>query len=442
MSGQTASKDAKSPKSPAYNPPLVISIHGILTHGEWQKVFASVVSGSPTKTESFDYGHYGLLRFLTPSCNRRVVDRFYNWYAGVVKSCSAIDLDCYDKRPSVVAHSLGSWIVGYAMLKFADVRFDKLILAGSILPRDFDWGTLFARDQVALVRNEFGQKDPWPTWAGRFIARSGTGGSEGFEWFGTAVENIRCEWFGHSDSLMRPHIEQSWMPFLLRPPSPLTLLHGREIQDGEQFSKTLDHTGTVIDTEAYGTLPHYADVEIPRGLSLTWIKVNPDIYTFLIDRETQKAAGYINAMPVEDALYDLIRSGKVADNAIPGDGIVPYGGTGTVKVYLMSIAIAEKYRRWGEGIFQQAYVQLLNGFFDKLTYYATNHGVRATHFLATAWTTEGRRMCRSFGMTEIGKDAFGDSILELDLQALQPSNTAKIMPALKRLLRVYNGLSS
>jgi hypothetical protein len=134
------------------------------------------------------------------------------------------------------------------MLKFEDVRFDKLIFAGSILPRDFDWGTLFTRDQVAFVRNEFGQKDPWPTWAGRFVARSGTGGSEGFEWFGNAVENLRFEWFGHSDSLMRPHIERYWIPFLLRPPSPLALLHGREIQDGEQFSKTLNHTGTVIDT--------------------------------------------------------------------------------------------------------------------------------------------------------------------------------------------------
>src|SRR5689334_2435588 len=103
--------DTKSPKCPPYNPPLVISIHGILTHGEWQKLFASILSGSPTKTESFDYGHYSLFRFLTPRCNRRMVDRFYNWYAEVVKSCSAVDLECYDRRPSVVAHSLGSWIV-------------------------------------------------------------------------------------------------------------------------------------------------------------------------------------------------------------------------------------------------------------------------------------------------------------------------------------------
>jgi hypothetical protein len=37
-----------------YWPPLAISVHGIRTHGEWQKTFASALSGSPTKTEPFE----------------------------------------------------------------------------------------------------------------------------------------------------------------------------------------------------------------------------------------------------------------------------------------------------------------------------------------------------------------------------------------------------
>lgn len=389
------------------------------------------------QVESFDYGRYGLIRFLTPPFNSRLVDRFYNWYASAVKSCPSADLESYDKRPSVVAHSLGSWIVGNAMLKYEDVRFDKLVLAGSILPRDFDWATLFARDQVAFVRNECGQKDPWPSWASRLVLRAGTGGVEGFEWFGPGVENVRCEWFGHSDALMRQHIEKLWVPVLLRSPSPLTLLHGRDIQDGAKFLKILDHTGTIIDGEAFGTLPHYEEAEIPRGLSTTWIKVNPDIYTFLIDRQTAKPAGYINAMPVDDALYAQIRSGRVLDNAIPASSIVPFLGTEPVKVYLMSIAIDEEYRRWGDGVLQQAYVQLLTGFLDKLIYYAKNYGIRATHLLATAWTPEGRRMCQFFTMTEVGKDEFGDSIFELDLRVLQSTQLPRLCPPLRRLLKVY-----
>jgi hypothetical protein len=396
---------------------------------------------SLTKIESFDYGRYGLRRFLIPAFNRRLVDRFYDWYGNLVRSCSAVDIDQYNKRPSIVAHSLGSWVVGNAMLKFEDIRFDKIIFAGSILPRDFDWGSLFAKDQVAAVRNECGMKDPWPKWASRIVAQTGTGGSGGFEWLSSAVENVPCEWFGHSDALMRQHMEQLWIPFLLRSPSPLKLLHGRDIQDGKEFSKTLDHTGTIIDREAFGNLPHYSDVEIPRGLSLTWIKVNPDIYTFLIDREHGEPAGYINAMPVEDALYTEIRTGKVGDNEILSNQIIPYvGSRKMLKVYMMSIAIAEKFRRWGDGIFQQAYVQLQTGFLDKLAHYGKHHGVRVTHLLATAWTPEGRRICEFFGMTEVGKDKFGDSIFELDLGSLRQMPDAKLIPALRRLVKVYNQL--
>lgn len=427
-------------KGRSYHPPLLMSAHGIRTHGEWQKLFASATSGTQARTESFDYGRYGLFRFTVPPFNSRLVDKFYNWYGTTVKTCASVALDRYDKRPSAVAHSLGSWVIANAMLKYEDVRFDKLILAGSILPRDFDWATLFARDQVAFVRNECGQKDPWPDWAGRFVARTGTGGTHGFDWFGSTVQNVRCDWFGHSDALMRTHIETQWLPLLFQVPCPLVVLHGRHINDRQTFAKILDDTAT-IDSEAYGKLPHYPEVEIPRGLSLTWIRVNPDIYTFLTDRQTGMSAGYINAMPVDDKLYQGIRSGTINDNQVSADGIAPYVDGASVKIYLMSIAIAEKYRRWGDGIMQQAYVQLITGFLDKLIYYAKNHDVCVTHFLATAWTAEGKTMCKLLGMEPVSHDQFGDTIYELDLRALDATSLRKALPALRRLVRLYQELT-
>ena len=432
-------KDSKYLKRPPYHPPLIISIHGIRTTGQWQKIFASVASASPTRIESFYYGRYGLFRFLCPYFNKRLVDRFYRWYGDVVKSCPDVDLERFDKRPSVVAHSLGSWVVGNAMLKYEDIRFDKLVLAGSILPGDFDWATLFARDQVAFVRNECGQKDPWPRWAGRLVSNTGSGGSDGFDWFGTSVANVRCNWFEHSDSLMRQHIENFWLPVLRQAPSPLTLLHGREVNDRGDILRIFDQTGA-IDSQVYGELPNYSEVEIPHGLALAWIKINPDIYTFLIDRETRQAAGYLNAMPVDDALYEGIRTGQIVDNQVPASGIMPFLGTETVKIYLMSLAIAEKHRRWGDGIMQQGYVQLLTGFLDKLLYYAKNYRIRVTHLLATAWTPEGHRMCEFFAMTKIGVDRFGDSVFELNLETLLSKPRRKISPALRQLLRAYQEL--
>jgi hypothetical protein len=87
----------------------------------------------------------------------------------------------------------------------------------------------------------------------------------------------------------------------------------------------------------------------------------------------------------------------------------------------------------GEGIFQQSYLQLLNGFLDKLTYYVKNQEIRITHLLATAWTPEGRKMCGLFGMTEVGKDGFSDPIFELDLR-FADLNSKSGLPGVKRLI--------
>ena len=435
----TVSSSSKRGKATVpYYPPLAISIHGIRTRGVWQKTFATVISGTSTKVESHDYGSYSLMRFVTPTMNARMIDKFYDWYGSTLRSYPAINLALYDQRPSVVAHSLGSWILGNAMLKFDDICFDKIILAGTILPVDFDWCSLFARDQVASVLNECGEVDPWPKLVGHFVANTGDGGTKGFEWFSSAVENVYSSRFGHSEALMRSHIVNKWVPFLSRTPSPLAVLHGRNINNGDEFSATLDHTGTIIDDKAFGKLPNYRDVEIPRGLSLTWIGINPDIYTFLIDRNSRTPAGYLNAMPIEDSLYDRIRNGEVTDNQIFAKDIVPYNGpTKSLKIYLMSIAIDGQYRRWGDGILQQAYVQMITGFLDKLTYYAKHHGVRATHFIATAWTEEGRRMCESLRMKQVGLDRYNDSIFELKLESLKNDRRVRCMPALRHLLQVY-----
>jgi hypothetical protein len=244
---------------------------------------------------------------------------------------------------------------------------------------------------------------------------------------------------------MQQHIERLWKPFLFRRPAPpLDLLHGRDIHDGRQFSKILDYAGTIIDEEVYRNDPYFSDAQLPRGLSLTWIKANPDIYTFLIDRENGNPAGYINAMPVKDEPYNLIRAGKKIDNEVLDIDILPYIGSGkSIKVYLMSIAISEKYRRWGDGIFQQAYFHLQAGLLEKLMHYGRYHGVRVTHLLATTWTEEGRKICESFGMRDVGnKDKFNrHSIFELDLASLHSHSNIKPVAAVRRLISFYNQLS-
>ncbi len=191
------------------------------------------------------------------------------------------------------------------MLKYPDVRFDKIILCGSILPRDFDWATLFDRDQVNLVRNEFGVRDIWSAMVGLAIKDAGASGADGFMSLSTVISQERYEYFRHGDFFHVSHIENEWLPVFTRQPSPLQIRHGRNMGDDlEAFVRTLDATAA-IDDLCFSHIPEFAAVRIPRGLSSEWLEVNPDIYTFLFDRVTGQVKGYVNAMPVTDSCFEL-----------------------------------------------------------------------------------------------------------------------------------------
>jgi hypothetical protein len=205
--------------------------------------------------------------------------------------------------------------------------------------------------------------------------------------------------------------------------------------------KILEETSK-IDDEIFAPLGYVGEEEVSMKLATDWLKINPDIYTFLVDRSTEKAAGYLNAMPIDDLTYDTIKSGALKNDSLQASSVVPYLGKETVKIYLMSLAVSPIHRRWGEGILQTSYVQLFTGFLDKLIGYAKRDGIRATHFIATVWTDEGRWMCRYFQMTPIGEDKVGHDIFELDIDKLKTVPKEKLPAGLKKLLAAYSSIKS
>src|SRR6202035_3410864 len=117
-----------------YNPPMTISVHGIFTAASWQELLADTLSFHGIKHRAYDFGHYGLLRFASDSSRQGKINQFYDFYDNIVREHGAgIDPANYRTRPSIIAHGLGTYIVCYAMQKYPDIRFDKLILCGSTL---------------------------------------------------------------------------------------------------------------------------------------------------------------------------------------------------------------------------------------------------------------------------------------------------------------------
>jgi pimeloyl-ACP methyl ester carboxylesterase len=108
------------------------------------------------------------------------------------------------KRSHVIAHSFGTVILGMAMQKFP-IRLRQLALAGTVLPRNFDWENIFAGGPATFEAvHNFTVRSDEVVWLasqlGRFSRDLGSSGQYGFEGAHT-VDGVT----GHGAFLRRSH---------------------------------------------------------------------------------------------------------------------------------------------------------------------------------------------------------------------------------------------
>jgi hypothetical protein len=213
---------------------VVFVLHGIRTHAEWQRAFSEVaqIAGWKVRSDRWNFGYFSVLRLLLPGQRHAKVKWFRETYRTETRDK---DVSLPDGTyPSIVAHSFGTYILGNALLKYDWLRFDKVVLCGSILPRDFPWAELFRRKQVKAVRNEYGTNDFWTRVVRRFVAGSGCSGCFGFRFSHVGFEQEKFE-YDHSEYFEKGHMEAKWLPFLeaTRPAEAAPIPSGGPIDCGE-----------------------------------------------------------------------------------------------------------------------------------------------------------------------------------------------------------------
>jgi pimeloyl-ACP methyl ester carboxylesterase len=144
------------------------------------------------------------------------------------------------ERPHVIAHSLGTYLVGRALKKFPDFDLGHIVLVSTVLPRRYPWRKILAHRPrcVTSVRSEFGRADlvvrgvRWIRWLAWDL---GTAGAYGFKVDPSCVHTndsptLRCSLcvnnlapvhniplgeFTHSDAFLGVmHARNLWLPFL------------------------------------------------------------------------------------------------------------------------------------------------------------------------------------------------------------------------------------
>lgn len=198
----------KGSQSHQDNKRLVITLHGIRTFAPWQKHLADELGRAGFNTKSLQYGYFGGLKLIRPSTRRKQIEWFRDRYTDITSEYPGA-------VPSIIAHSFGSYIVTRALEVFDGVKFDQVILCGSIVPRDYDWQQLFDSGQVKRVLNECAKRDIVVKAAPFFVKDAGLSGVRGFN---KMDDKHLCQRFvskfGHSDYLHILNFRENWIPFL------------------------------------------------------------------------------------------------------------------------------------------------------------------------------------------------------------------------------------
>jgi serine/threonine-protein kinase len=197
------------------SPRVLFALHGIRTHWAWQRALTEVAEASRwrCRTDHWSFGYFSLIRFLLPGQRKTKIEWFRRTYESEVRNR---DVGLTEGTfPSIVCHSFGTYILGNALLAYSNIRFDKVILCGSILPCDFPWDALIERGQVQAVRNEYGVRDMWTRTVNWFVRGTGPSGRQKF-----TREHDRLEqeefFYDHSEYFEKGHIRQKWFAFLER----------------------------------------------------------------------------------------------------------------------------------------------------------------------------------------------------------------------------------
>ncbi len=135
------------PERKVESAPTAFILHGIRASalGTWVEdlgaKFASESGSAETQVVSPDTGYFSAMEFALPGTRRRKVHEFLKLYGDAYAS--------RDPNKFVFAgHSNGTYMMAQALDQVPAMRFRKVYLAGTVLPRRYDWQRLFDNKQI------------------------------------------------------------------------------------------------------------------------------------------------------------------------------------------------------------------------------------------------------------------------------------------------------
>ncbi|MFG1345483.1 hypothetical protein V5F59_11360 [Xanthobacter autotrophicus DSM 431] len=188
----------------------LVTIHGILTHAEWNSEIAHIASANGWVVAPFTYGYVDATVFLDGKKRQEIVDNFRNHLEDISSR--------YGSDLSIIAHSFGTYIAAAYLWGFdiTPVPIDTLILTGSVLDPNLDFAEV--SNSVGHVIHERAPNDKVVRFAAPAglmqVKLLGKSGEIGFRKPAANLEEMTCDIFNHTNVIRRDVISRRWMPRL------------------------------------------------------------------------------------------------------------------------------------------------------------------------------------------------------------------------------------
>lgn len=195
---------------------VLVTIHGILSHAEWNKEIAPIASSQGWIFAPYIYNFQTPDLLINKQKKKEIVEDFRDWIYDLQSR--------YNGEISVIAHSFGTYIIASYLegFEYPPVSFNCVILTGSIINSNFDWSKHLTT-KVARVLNEVAPNDQWvkfmPNGTDKKIigidTLFGNSGVVGFpNNHDKRIIESKNDIFDHNNVIIRDIIETKWMPFL------------------------------------------------------------------------------------------------------------------------------------------------------------------------------------------------------------------------------------
>lgn len=183
----------------------VFIVHGIRdTNSGWAQQLEDQIKSRTDNQVSVvrsSYGYFSAFNFFFPWLRRKNIRWFQDQYSYH-----------FAQNPQMVfhfiGHSNGTYLLGESLKQVSTMQFERVYLAGSVLPCEYPWQDRFDLDQVKVLRNDRSCAD-MPVGIlcsglrGLGMRDIGTGGFDGFRFDDDRTEEVHYYAGGHGKPLAK-----------------------------------------------------------------------------------------------------------------------------------------------------------------------------------------------------------------------------------------------